>query len=35
VTGERRRRRGRSGGDTRRPPHREVGGIYPGLQAEQ
>jgi hypothetical protein len=34
VTGER-RRRGRSGGGTRRPPHREVGGIYPGLQAEQ
>jgi hypothetical protein len=35
VTGERRRRRGRPGGDPRRPPHREVGGIYPGLQAEQ
>jgi hypothetical protein len=34
VTGER-KRRGRSGGDTRRPPRREVGGIYPGLQAEQ
>jgi hypothetical protein len=35
VTGERRRRRGRSGGATRRPPHQEAGGIYPGLQAEQ
>lgn len=35
VTGERRRRRGRSGGTTRRAPHQEVGGIYPGLQAEQ
>ena len=34
VSRERRRRRGRSGGDTRRTPHREVGGIYPGLQAE-
>jgi hypothetical protein len=34
VTGER-RRRGRSGKATRRPPHREVGGIYPDLQAEQ
>jgi hypothetical protein len=28
------RRRGR-GGARRRPPHQEVGGIYPGLQAEQ
>jgi len=35
VTRERRRRRGRSGGDTRHSPHREAGGIYPGLQAEQ
>jgi hypothetical protein len=35
VTGERRRRRGASGGATRRSPHREVGGIYPDLQAEQ
>jgi hypothetical protein len=35
VTRERRRRRGRSGGTTRRTPHREVGGIYPGLQAER
>ncbi len=35
VTRERRRQRGRSGGATRRTPHREVGGIYPGLQAEQ
>jgi hypothetical protein len=35
VTGERRRRRGTPGGATRREPHREVGGIYPGLQAEQ
>jgi hypothetical protein len=34
VTRERRRRRGRSGGATRRTPHPEVGGIYPGLQAE-
>jgi hypothetical protein len=34
VTGERRRRRGRSGGTTRRSPHQETGGIYPGLQAE-
>jgi hypothetical protein len=34
VTGERRRRRGSPGGATP-PPHREVGGIYPGLQAEQ
>jgi hypothetical protein len=35
VTRERRRRRGRSGRATRREPHREVGGIYPGLQAER
>jgi hypothetical protein len=35
VTGERRRRRGSPGGATRRAPHREAGGIYPGLQAEQ
>jgi hypothetical protein len=35
VTRERRRRRGRSGGATRRSPHQEVGGIYPDLQAEQ
>ena len=35
VTGERRVRRGSPGGDTRRAPHREVGGIYPDLQAEQ
>jgi hypothetical protein len=35
VSRERRRRRGRSGGETRRAPHREVGGIYPDLQAEQ
>jgi hypothetical protein len=35
VTRERRRRRGRQGGATRRAPHREVGGIYPGLQAER
>jgi hypothetical protein len=34
VSREKRRRRGRSGGDERRTPHREVGGIYPGLQAE-
>jgi hypothetical protein len=34
VTGERRRRRDRSGGETGRSPHEEVGGIYPGLQAE-
>ena len=34
VSRERIRRRGRSGGDTRRTPHREVGGMYPGLQAE-
>jgi hypothetical protein len=34
VTGERSPRRGRSGGETRRSPHQEVGGIYPGLQAE-
>jgi hypothetical protein len=35
VSRERRKRRGRPGGDTRRTPHREAGGIYPGLQAEQ
>jgi hypothetical protein len=35
VTGERRRRSGRSGRATRQPPPREVGGIYPDLQAEQ
>ena len=35
VTAERRRRRGRSGGTARRAPGRDVGGIYPGLQAEQ
>jgi len=35
VTRERRRRRGRSSGARRREPHREAGGIYPGLQAEQ
>jgi hypothetical protein len=35
VTRERRRRRGRTGGAKRREPHREVGGIYPDLQAEQ
>jgi hypothetical protein len=34
VTGERSRRRGRSGGATRRSPPQETGGIYPGLQAE-
>jgi hypothetical protein len=34
VMRERRRRSGR-GGATRRPPHREAGGMYPGLQAEQ
>ena len=34
VTRERRRRR-KPGGTTRRTPHREAGGIYPGLQAEQ
>jgi hypothetical protein len=34
VTRERRRRRDRSGGPKRRTPHREVGGIYPGLQAD-
>jgi hypothetical protein len=34
VTRERRRRR-RPGGATRRSPHREVGGIYPDLQAER
>jgi hypothetical protein len=31
----RRRRRGTPGGSARRSPHREVGGIYPGLQAER
>jgi hypothetical protein len=30
-----RRRRSRPGGTPRRSPHREVGGIYPGLQAER
>jgi hypothetical protein len=30
-----RRRRERPGGATRRAPHREVGGIYPDLQAER
>ena len=35
VTGERKARRGRSGGTARRAPRREVEGIYPGLQAEQ
>jgi hypothetical protein len=35
VSRERIRRRDRLGGDTRRTPHREAGGIYPGLQAEQ
>jgi hypothetical protein len=35
VSGERRVPSGRSGGGTRRAPHREVGGIYPDLQAEQ
>jgi hypothetical protein len=34
VTRERRRRR-RPGGATRQEPHREAGGIYPGLQAER
>jgi len=34
VSRERRRRR-RSGRTARRTPHREVGGIYPDLQAEQ
>jgi hypothetical protein len=33
MTGQR-TRRGRSGGATRRSPRQEVGGIYPGLQAE-
>jgi hypothetical protein len=35
MTGARRRRQGRSGGTERRAQHREVGGIYPDLQAEQ
>jgi hypothetical protein len=35
VIRERRRRQGRSGGTARRAPHREVGGIHPGFQAEQ
>ena len=35
VTGERRRRRQRSGETARPAPGREVGGIYPGLQAER
>ena len=35
VTGERKRRHGRSAGSSRREPHPEVGGIYPGLQAER
>jgi hypothetical protein len=35
VSRERRRRRSRQGGVERRSPHREVGEIYPGLQAEQ
>jgi hypothetical protein len=35
VTRERRARRGTPGGATRRTPHPEVGGIYPGLQAER
>jgi hypothetical protein len=35
VSRERRRRRGRPGRAARRSPHREVGGIYPGLQAER
>ncbi len=35
VSRERRRRRGRPGGAARRSRHREVGGIYPGLQAER
>jgi hypothetical protein len=34
VTGERRQRPGRSGGETRRSPRQEAGGIYPGLQPE-
>jgi hypothetical protein len=35
VTRERRPRLSTSVGSARRAPHREVGGIYPGLQAEQ
>jgi hypothetical protein len=35
VSRERRRRRGRPGGVEQRPPHPEVGEIYPGLQAER
>ena len=35
VSRERRRRRSRPSGATRRSPHPEVGGIYPGLQAER
>ncbi|HEY1238113.1 MAG TPA: hypothetical protein VGE91_07230 [Solirubrobacterales bacterium] len=35
MSRERRRRQGTPGGAARRSPHREVGGIYPGLQAEQ
>jgi hypothetical protein len=35
VSRERIRRRSSSAGDTRHTPHREAGGIYPGLQAEQ
>ncbi|HEY7267310.1 MAG TPA: hypothetical protein VH501_06415 [Solirubrobacterales bacterium] len=35
MSRERRRRPSRPGGATRRSPHREVGGIYPGLQAER
>jgi hypothetical protein len=35
VTRERRGRRDSSRGAERRTPHQEVGGIYPGLQAEQ
>ncbi|HET9120321.1 MAG TPA: hypothetical protein VFN72_07280, partial [Solirubrobacterales bacterium] len=35
VTGDRRRRGRRSELAARRAPHREVGGIYPDLQAEQ
>jgi hypothetical protein len=35
MSRERRRRRSRPDGATRRSPHPEVGGIYPGLQAER
>jgi hypothetical protein len=35
VSRERRRQRDRPGGTARRSPHREVGGIHPGLQAER